>query len=117
MLSLAEVRALVGSPVSVFQPRLSPPAPRGDTTYASCLYAVLDAAGHPAKGRVAKVNLMWAPKAKLVQVNDFYVKRHAEASAIKGDALVLAWIGAPSEGTTGDLSASAKLLAAVLQKL
>jgi len=117
VLSLAEVRALVGSPVSVFSPDLSTPATRGDTTYATCVYAPLDAAGHPAKGRGAKVTLMWAPKAKLVESNDFYTKRHIEASAIKGDVLVLAWVGNAAAGKTGDWPTSTKLLSAVLQKL
>ena len=117
VLSLAEVRELVGSPVSVFTPELSTPATRGDTTYATCVYSPLDAAGHPAKGRSAKISLMWAPKAKLVESNDFYTKRHIEASAIKGDVLVLAWVGNASAGKTGDWPTSAKLLSAVLQKL
>jgi len=60
---------------------------------------------------------MWAPKAKLAQVNDFYTKRHIEAPGIKGDVLALAWVGNASEGKAGDWSASQKLLAAALQKL
>ena len=117
VLPLAEVRALVGSPVSVFDMGLSAPATRGDTTYATCVYAVLGASGHPIKGRGAKFSLMWAPKAKLAQVNDFYTKRHIEAPGIKGDVLVLAWVGNPSGEKAGDWSASSKLLASVLQKL
>jgi hypothetical protein len=117
VLSLAEVRDLVGAPVSVFTPALSTPATRGDTTYATCVYSTLDAAGRPAKGRSAKINLMWAPKAKLVEANDIYTKRHAEASAIKGDVLVLAWVGTASGEKAGDWPASQKLLAAVLKKL
>jgi hypothetical protein len=42
---------------------------------------------------------------------------HIEASGMKGDVLVVAWIGDASKGKTGDWSASQKLLAAVLQKL
>jgi hypothetical protein len=77
----------------------------------------MDAVGHPAKGRSAKFSLMWAPKAKLAETNEFYTKRHAEAPAIKGDVLVLAWIGGASDGKAGDWPASQKLLAAVLQRL
>jgi hypothetical protein len=117
VLSLEEVRVLVGSPVSVFMPDLSTPATRGDTTVSTCTYSVQDAAGHPAQGRSAKFTLMWGPKAKLSETNDFYTKRHIEAPAIKGDVLVLAWVGNVSNGKAGDWAASQKLLAAVLQKL
>jgi hypothetical protein len=57
---------------------------------------------------------MWAPKDKLTQSNDFYAKRHIEATGMKDDVLVVAWIGSPADGTAGDWSASQKLLAAVL---
>jgi hypothetical protein len=115
---LSEVRALVGAPVSVFSPRLSALAQRGDTTLSTCMYAVLDAAGRPAKAsRTAKLSLMWAPKATLAKTNDFYTKRHVEASGVKGDVLALALVGNTSGGPVGDWSASQKLLAAALQKL
>jgi hypothetical protein len=117
LLSLEEVRVLVGAPVSVFMPDLSTPATRGDTTVATCTYSTLDAAGHPAKGRSAKFSLMWAPKSKLSETSDFYTKRHIEAPAIKGDVLVLAWVGNVANGKAGDWALSQKLLAAVLQKL
>jgi hypothetical protein len=117
LLSLEEVRALVGAPVSVYLPDLSTPSTRADTTFATCTYVVVDAEGHLAKGRSAKFSLMWAPKAKLSETNDFYLKRHIEAPAIKGDVLVLAWVGDVSHGKGGDWAASQKLLAAVLQKL
>jgi len=117
VLSLADVRALIGSPVSVFMPDLSTPAARGDTTFATCTYAVLDAAGRPTKGLGAKFSLMWAPKAKLTESNDIYTKRHIEAAAVKGDVLVLAWVASASGGKTGDWQASQKLLAAVVRKL
>ena len=117
LLSLEEVRVLVGSPVSVFMPDLSTPATRGDTTVSTCTFSIQDAAGHPAKGRRAKFTLMWAPKAKLSETNAFYTKRHIEAPAMKGDVLVLACVGSVSNGKAGDWAASQKLLAAVLQKL
>lgn len=117
VLSLAEIRSLVGAQVTVFEAGSSPPATRGDTTMSTCTYVQTDAGGHPAKGSGAKVTLMWAPDAKLAQSNDFYTKRHVEASGMKGNVLVLAWIGDTAKGKAGDWSASQKLLAAALQKL
>ena len=117
VLSLAEVRSLVGAQMVVFEAGSSAPTTRGDSTVSTCTYVLTDAGGHPANGLGAKFTLMWAPKAKLAQSNDFYIKRHIEASGMKGDVLVVAWIGSPSDGKAGDWSASQKLLAAVLQKL
>ena len=117
LMPLEQIRGLVGAPVSIFAPASSTPAVRGEVTIATCTYVVMDAAGHVAKGRSGKFSLMWAPQAKLQEANDFYVKRHDEAAAIKGDVLVLAWVGDPSAGKAGDWDASQKLLAAVLQKL
>ena len=117
VLSLAEVRNLVGAQVSVFEAGSSLPTTRGDSTMSTCTYVMTDAGGHPANGLGAKFTLMWAPKAKLAETNDFYTKRHIEAPSIKGDVLILAWIGNSANGEAGDWSASQKLLAAVLKKL
>ena len=117
VLSLAEVRSLVGAQVAVFEAGSSSPTTRGDSTMSTCTYVMTDAGGHPANGLGAKFTLMWATKAKLVETNDYYAKRHIEAPGVKGDVLVMAWIGSPSNGKAGDWSASQKLLAAVLQKL
>jgi hypothetical protein len=117
VLSLAEVRSLIGAQMVVFEAGSSPATTRGDSTMSTCTYVLTDAGGHPANGLGAKFTLMWAPKAKLAQSNDFYIKRHIEASGVKGDVLVVAWIGDASKGKAGDWSASQKLLAAVLQKL
>jgi len=117
VLSLAEVRTLVGAQMAVFEAGSSPATTRGDSTMSTCTYVLTDASGHPANGLGAKFTLMWAPQAKLAQSNDFYTKRHIEASGMKGDVLVVAWIGSPSNGKAGDWSASQKLLAAVLQKI
>jgi hypothetical protein len=117
LLPLEEIRGQVGAPVSIFAPDLSMPAVRGDVTIATCTYLPKDAAGHVMRGRGAKFSLMWAPQAKLQEANDVYLKRHAEASAIKGDVLVVAWVGDASAGKAGDWAASQKLLATVLQKL
>ena len=117
VLSLAEIRSLVGAQVAVFAAGSSAPITRGDSTVSSCTYVMTDAAGRPANGLSAKFTLMWAPKDKLTQSNDFYAKRHIEATGMKDDILVVAWIGSPADGTAGDWSASQKLLAAVLAKL
>lgn len=117
LLSLDEVRNAVGAPVSIIDLDLSTPAVRGDTTVSTCVYGMQGASGHPQNGRSAKFSLMWAPRAKLQEGNDFYTKRHAEAPGIKGDVLVLAWVGDPASGKAGDWASSQKLLAAVLQKL
>ncbi len=117
LLPLEDVRALVGAPVSIFAPELSTPAVRGDLTVSTCTYLLKDAAGHVMKGRGAKFSLMWAPQAKLQEASDYYAKRHAEAPGIKGDVLVLAWVGDASAGPAGDWPASQKLLAAVQHKL
>ena len=114
VLSLAEVRSLVGAPVSVFDAGSSAPTTRGDATVSTCTYVSLDASGHVAKGRGAKFTLMWASDAKLAETNAYYVKRHKEAPGLKGNVLVVAWVGNQSEG---DWSASQKLLAEVLKKL
>lgn len=116
-LSLADVRGLVGAQVSVFQQASFGPTKHTDSTISNCTYVVLGANGHPALGRSAKVTLMWAPKARLAEANKTYLQRRMEASALKGDTLVLAWVGDPSRGAEGDWEASQKLLAAVLKKL
>ncbi len=117
VLSLAEVRTLVGAPMQIFEAGSTPPTPRGDSTASTCTYVVTDAGGHPANGPGAKFTLLWGPQAKLAQTSDYYIKRHIEASGMKGDVLVVAWIGSPANGKAGDWPASQKLLAAVLQKL
>ena len=117
LLPLSEVRRVVGADVSIFDPGLSTPAVRGDATISTCVYVLKDAAGHLVKGLGATFSLMWAPRAKLQEANDYYAKRHTEAPAVKGDALVLAWVGDASVGPAGDWAASQRLLAAVLQKL
>jgi hypothetical protein len=117
VLSLAEVRGVVGAQVTVFEAGSSSPTTRGDATMSTCTYVMTDAGGHPANGPGAKFTLMWGSKAKLAETNEFYTKRHIEAPGVKGDVLVVAWVGSPSNGKAGDWSASQKLLAAVLQKL
>jgi hypothetical protein len=117
VLSLAEVRSLVGAQMVVFEAGSSPATTRGDSTMSTCTYVVTAAGGHPANGPGAKFTLLWGPPAKLAQTSDFYIKRHIEASGMKGGVLVVAWVGSPANGKAGDWPASQKLLAAVLQKL
>lgn len=114
VLSLAEVRSLVGAPVSVFDASSSAPTTRGDATVSTCTYVSMDANGHVAKGRGAKFTLMWASDARLAETNAYYVKRHKEAPGLKGNVLVVAWVGNQSDA---DWSASQRLLAAVLKNL
>lgn len=116
VLSLDEVRSVAGAPMVVYEAGSSPPTARGDSTASTCTYVLADAAGRPVNGLGAKFTLMWGPKDKLAQTNDFYIKRHIEASGMKGDVVVVAWIGDASKGKAGDWAASQKLLAAVLLK-
>src|SRR5450432_3078342 len=85
VLSLAEIRSLVGAQMAVFEAGSSPPTTRGDSTMSTCTYVMTDVGGHPATGLGAKFTLMWAPNAKLVQTNDYYTKRHIEAPGVKGE--------------------------------
>ncbi len=117
VLPLAEVRGITGTAVQIFQPGSSLPTTRAGSTFSTCTYVVMDAAGHPARGRGAKFTLTWAPSTKLDQTDQFYQKRHIEAVGVKGDVLALAWVGDASNGNAGDWAASQKLLALVLQKL
>jgi hypothetical protein len=117
VLSLIEVRSVVGAEMAVFEAGSSPVTTRGESTVSTCTYVTAGSGGRTANGPGAKFTLMWAPQVTLAQTSDFYVKRHIEATAMKGDTLVVAWVGSPSEGKTGNWSASQKLLAAVLQKL
>lgn len=113
VLPLTEVSAIVGVPVVVSEPSSFSPTAKGDTTVSNCTYL-----GQSANIRNAKLTLMWASTAKLAETNEYYIKRHKEASAIKGDVLVLAAVmDVAKSGTTYDRAASEKLLAAALQKL
>ncbi|MFN2528608.1 MAG: hypothetical protein ABR584_07815 [Candidatus Baltobacteraceae bacterium] len=115
-LSLAEVRSLVGSAVSVFEAGSSPPTTRVGVTISTCTYVML-AGAHPAPGRSAKFSLMWGDPNKLEAMNAFYIKRHIEASAIKGGVFVVAWVSMGGDGKRGNWDYSQRLLAAVLKKL
>jgi hypothetical protein len=112
LFSLAEIRAVVGSPVDKIETGLSTPTVRGDATFSTCMYAI-------SKGltSASSFSLMWAPRAELVRVEKFYVQRKAQTQ-FKGDVLVIATVTKTSDGTAViDQLASKKLLAAVLAKL
>ncbi len=119
LLSLADVRALTGSSVSIYVVGSNKPTVRGDTTYSNCAY-VMQANGNVQPGRFAKINLMWAPGAKLAQARSIYTNvRHVPAS-VKGGVIVTAEVGNTHLGDgrpTPDAAASQKLLDAVLQKV
>jgi len=112
VLSLAEVRAIVGAPVTVFQSGSPGPTVQGDSTYSTCTYTI------NAPGKAARVSLMWGPSATLAKMYTFYVKRNKELPQIKGGALVLASVTDTSHHSMEyDTPASKKLLAAAIAKL
>lgn len=116
VLSLAEVRGLARSPVSVLKAGSSSPTTFPDTTtISSCTYVVMNASGQGIAGRTARIHLIWAPAAKLAQTSQFYAKRHEQASGMKGSVLVT--VAVRNDNNIIDQSASQQLLAAVLQKL
>ena len=114
VLSLAEVRAIVGTPVDIYAPGSSDPKVSGATTISNCTYTL-----DTPKAHSARLTLMWASSAKLVETNDYYVKRHKELSRIKGDVLVLASVTSVNgEGRLEFIEAESQLLmAAALKKL
>ncbi len=119
LLSLTEVHALTASSVTIFEAGSNKPSVRGDTTYSNCAY-VLQGNGRIQPGRFAKINLMWAPGAKLSQARDIYTNVRHVLAAVKGGVLVTAEVGNTHLGDgrpTTDAAASQKLLDAVLRKV
>jgi hypothetical protein len=113
LLPLADVRAITGNQVQVYQPGSSAPTVSGNSTFSTCTYVVPNT-----KGRAATVTLMWAPSAKLKQTSDFYVERQKEATEIKGDVFIVASVTDSSTGTmVYDHASSEKLLALAASKL
>ena len=112
VLSLADVRAIVAAPVTVYQASSPGPTAQGDSTYSTCTYTL----NRP--GRSARVSVMWGPSAALAKFYKFYVQRNKELPQIKGGALVLASVTDSSNHTLAyDTPASKKLLAAAIAKL
>lgn len=116
ILSLAEVRALVHFPVSVFMPGSSEPTTTGNATVSSCTYVPLDAKGHVVNGRSASVMLEWAPNDDLLKTQQFWEKQQYAVGSRSG-TLAITWVGIAANRTAEGSSGSKKLLAAVLQKL
>lgn len=113
ILTLNEVRDIVGLPVTVVDMASFAPTERGSITVSNCSY------GLPTGKRMVKVSLMWGPSAHLAENQEAYLKRHKESSAIKGDVFVLTAVIDTSSGKGGiyNQAAGQKLLAAALQKL
>jgi hypothetical protein len=112
VLTVAEVRAIVGAPVTIFRPQSPEPTVQGNSTYSTCTYSI----NKP--GKAARVMLLWGPSATLDSLYKFYVKRHKELPQIKGDALILASVtDSGNDRFVFDLPASQKLLDAAVRKL
>ena len=113
VLTLADVRAIVGDQVVVFDAGSTAPTKKNETTISNCTYSLPNF-----NGRSARVTLMWGPSAKLAETNRYYLERNKELPSIKGDVLVLASVtGLKNGGMTFDQAASQELLAAILKKL
>ena len=113
VLTLAEVRSIIGPTVVVFAPSSSGPTVRGDHTISSCVFMPPGSANTWKGAGSGFYTLMWGPAATLSTGYSAYVQRHWLAR-IKGDVLVTATV---SNGKTVDPAASGKLLDAVLKKL
>ena len=113
VLTLADVRAIVGDQVVVFDAGSAAPTTENETTISNCTYSLPNF-----NGRSARVTLMWGPSAKLAETNKYYLERNKELPSIKGDVFVLASVtGLKNGDVTFDRAASQELLAAVLKKL
>ena len=113
VLTLADVRAIVGDQVVVFDAGSAAPTTNNEMTISNCTYSLPNF-----NGRSARVTLMWGPSAKLAETNKYYLERNKELPSIKGDVFVLASVtGLKNGDMTFDRAASQKLLAAVLKKL
>ena len=113
VLTLADVRAIVGDQVVVFDAGSAAPTTNNEMTISNCTYSLPNF-----NGRSARVTLMWGPSAKLAETNKYYLERNKELPSIKGDVFVLASVtGLKNGDMTFDRAASQELLAAVLKKL
>jgi hypothetical protein len=113
LLTLAEVRSIIGPTVVVFQPSSSGPTVRGANTLSSCVYMPPGSANTWKGAGSGFFSLMWGPPASLTTGYNAYVQRHW-LTRIKGDVLVSATV---SNGKKVDPTASSKLLDAVLKRL
>ena len=113
VLALADVRAIVGDQVVVFEAGSAAPTTTDETTISNCTYSLPNFTG-----RSARVTLMWGPSAKLAETNKYYLERNKELPSIKGEVFVLASVtGLKNGDMTFDRSASQELLVALLKKL
>ena len=113
VLTLTEVRAIVGDQVVVFAAGSADPTTTDEMTVSNCTYTLPNFSG-----RSARVNLLWGPSSKLAETHKFYLERNKELPSIKGEVLVLASVtGLKNGAITFDLAASRELLVAVLKKL
>ena len=113
VLTLAQVRAIVGDPVVVFDAGSAAPTTKDEMTISNCTYTLPNF-----NGRSARVNLMWGSSSKLAETHKFYLDRNKELSSIKGDVLVLASVtGLKNGAMTFDRAASQELLTAILKTL
>ena len=114
LLSGAEVRAIVGSPVAVFEPSSEAPTVRGNHTDSSCVYMPPGKTIDWKKGAGSgSIFLMWGTPATLTTGYNIYLTRHWIAQ-IKGNVLATATV---SNGSAVDRTASRRLLDAVLTRL
>ena len=113
LLTLPEVRAIVGSPVVIFQASSQAPTVRGDHTDSGCVYMPPGSAKDWKGAGSGFFHLTWGPAATLTTGYNTYMQRHWTAR-IKGGVLASAMV---SNGKTIDVAASNKLLDAVLKKL
>ena len=113
ILTLAEVRSIIGPTVVVFAPSSSGPTVHGVNTQSTCVYMPPGSANTWNGAGSGFYSLMWGPAASLTAGYNAYVQRHWLAR-IKGDVLVTATV---SNGKKLDPAASSKLLDAVLKKL
>ncbi len=113
LMTLAEVRAIIGPTVVVFQPSSAGPTVHGANTISNCVFMPPGTANTWKGAGSGFYTLMWGPPASLTAGYNEYVKRHW-LSRIKGDVLVTATV---SNGKKIDPAASSKLLDAVLRKL
>jgi hypothetical protein len=113
LMTLAEVRAIVGPTVEIYQPSSAGPTVHGVNTVSNCTYMPHGTADTWKGAGSGFYSLMWGPAATLTMGLNVYAQRHWLAR-IKGDVLVTATV---SNGKRVDAAASSKLLEAVLKKL
>ena len=113
LMTLAEVRAIIGPTVVIFQPSSVGPTVHGANTMSNCVFLPPGSADTWKGAGSGFYTLTWGPAASLTTGLKVYAQRHWLAR-IKGDVLVTATV---SNGKKVDAAASNKLLEAVLRKL